>query len=120
MPTGNILLGSIQNGTGVKVQVESYLNNILSLSVSDTRLGRLARIMYPVMSDVSTTPCETLCKKDTISFTPAGSDIYYKEGVVYKNSERLFAIAEIFNSPNLSFAFVQKNTQSLQFSVLNN
>lgn len=72
------------------------------------------------MSDVSLVPCEGVCTRDTMTFTPAGSDIYYKEGSVYRNTEKLFTLTEIFTLPNLSFVFVQKNTQSLQFSVLLN
>lgn len=72
------------------------------------------------MSDISFVPCDDICARDTMTFTPAGSDIYYKEGSVYRNSEKLFSLAEVFTLPNLSFVFVQKNTQSLQFSVLLN
>lgn len=69
------------------------------------------------MSDISYSQCEGVCTRDTMTFVPAGSDIYYREGSVYQNSEKLFDLTEIFTLPNLSFTFVQKNTQILQFSV---
>lgn len=72
------------------------------------------------MSDISFSSCEGVCSRDTMTFTPAGSDIYYREGSVYQNSEKLFNLTEIFSLPNLSLAFVQKNTQVLQFSVTSN
>lgn len=72
------------------------------------------------MSDISLTPCVSVCTRDTMNFTPAGSDIYYREGSVYRNSEKLFDLTEIFTLPNLSLTFLQKNTQILQFSVVSN
>lgn len=120
MPTGGLTTGTVQYGTGIKVQIESYINNALTLSVSDSRLGAIARVRYPAMSDISFSPCEGVCSRDTMTFTPAGSDIYYRDGSVYQNSEKLFTLTEIFSLPNLSLTFVQKNTQVLQFSVTSN
>lgn len=120
MPTGALTTGAVQYGTGIKVSIESYLNNSLLLSVSDSRLGKLASIRYPAMSDISFDACDGPCTRDTMTFTPAASDIYYREGSVYQNSEKLFNLVDVFSLPNLSLTFVQKNTQTLQFSVTTN
>lgn len=120
MPTGALTTGAVQYGTGIKVSIDSYLNNSLVLSVSDSRLGKLVHIRYPAMSDISFDACEEVCTRDTITFTPAASDIYYREGSVYRNSEKLFNLVDVFSLPNLSLTFVQKNTQTLQFSVTTN
>ncbi len=38
-PSGNVVTGNIQYGTGIEAQIESYLNGALTLIVYDTRLG---------------------------------------------------------------------------------
>lgn len=37
-PSGNIVTGSLKYGTGIEAQIESYINNVLTLIVYDTRL----------------------------------------------------------------------------------
>lgn len=112
------MTGNIQYGTGVEVQVESYNNGALSLIVYDTRLGGIARIKYPIMSnDRGTVPCSTSCDRDLLYFTSARSDIIYRDGVVYNGTQKLFSLSEIFTFPNLSFAFVHQKGENLQFSV---
>lgn len=120
MPSGKVIPGSIQYGTGVQVRMDSHRDGVLTLGISDTRLGNIARIRYPVMSDISMKPCADICPDDTMYFTPSASDVYFQEGVVYRNSQKLFWLQEIFSFPNLSFVFVQKNSTALQFSVLQN
>lgn len=117
-PSGNILTGTAQYGTGIEVKIESYEDNILTLLVYDTRLGSIARVHYPLMSDDrSTTPCTTSCDRDTMYFTPGSTDITYKDGIVSRGTQKLFSLAEIFTFPNLSFAFVHQLGDNLQFSV---
>jgi len=50
-------------------------------------------------------------------FVPGNSDISYKDGRVYNGLQSLFSIKDIFNFPNLSFAFVHQNSEYLQFTV---
>lgn len=108
-PSGNIITGTAQYGTGVEVKIESYENNILTLLVYDTRLGSIARVHYPLMSDPrSMTPCTTSCDRDTMYFIPGNSDTTYQNGGVYRGNQKLFSLAEIFTFPNLSFAFIHQ------------
>lgn len=116
MPTGNIDTGAVQYGTGIEVQIESYLDNVLSLLVYDTRLGNIARVRYPAMSDISFT-CSTTCAQDSISFSPASNDISYQDGFVFRNSQKLFSVADVFSYPNLSFAFIHQDSKNLQFAL---
>lgn len=116
MPTGNIDTGSVQYGTGVEVQIESYLDNILSLLIYDTRLGNIARVRYPAMSDISFT-CGVNCSQDSMSFAPASNDISYQNGIVSRNSQQLFSLSDVFSYPNLSFAFIHQDSKNLQFAL---
>lgn len=119
-PSWNIAAGSLQYGTWIQIDIDSYRDGILTLGVTDSRLGNIARIRYPLLSDISTKPCDDICRQDTMYFTPSALDVYYQDGVVYRNSQRLFWVKEIFSFPDLSFVFVQNNSQALQFSVLQN
>lgn len=122
MPSGNIVPGSMQFGTGVKVKVESYADGVLTLLVYDTRLGSIARVRYPLFSrDQSLSPCTTgSCDRDMLSFTPGSPQVSYQDGIVSSNSQRLFSLSEVFASPNLTFAFIHHTGEELRFSVAHN
>lgn len=90
MSSGNIVPGTIEYGGGVQVQMESYRDNVLTLNVSDTRLGNIARVRYPALSDISMKPCSDVCEEDTMYFTPSRTDVYFQDGSVYRNSQKLF------------------------------
>lgn len=79
--SGNVIVGSAQYGTGIEVQIESYLNNTLTLLAYDTRLGDIARIRYPIMSaDRTLTACTLSCDHDSLYFVPSSSDVTYRDG----------------------------------------
>gem|GEM_PF-5406384 len=63
----------------MEVKIESYFDKALTLLVYDTRLGNIARIRYPIMSDISFIPCVGTCNQDALSFSPASSDIVYRD-----------------------------------------
>lgn len=100
------------------------MNRTLRLLLSDSRLGKVAYITYPRLSDdVSVAPCDVSklgdCEKDAMFFVPSNSSITYKDGKISKDGSYLFSIGDIFSFGGLSFDFVANTDDTLQFSVRN-
>ena len=70
-PTGNLHMGTLKYGTGMNASLEAFHDGVLSVLVTDTRLGDVARVTYPRFSsdlsyDLCTQKDDTFCDHDTM------------------------------------------------------
>lgn len=71
--SGTVKFLGVQNlGTGLQVQWQPDSSGLFALLVSDKRLGGVAKITYPRLTDA-----------DRILFSPSGSEVTVSENTLY-------------------------------------